>query len=289
MKRLLRLMRVHQWYKNILIFLPLVFGGQLLNSMAFQKTIMGFVSLCLVSSANYVFNDIIDRKKDIHHPEASKKYIAKGELGVVPAFVFAALLLLLSVAIALTLSRYFTYFVAALFVITQLYSLWLKKELFADVIVISINFVLRAVSGAFVIVVLGKPYIWVSPWLLVCTFLLALFLAVGKRNSELIVLGKKAAKYKEVLKHYTPQLTSTLLIISTSALLIAYTLYTFQSLNKMLIFTAPFAVYVIFRYLYLIYSGSRIPLSPDRFYKDARLAIGALLWVVSVVWVIYLL
>ena len=289
MRKLLSLARVNQWYKNLLIFLPLIFGQQLFNSAALQKTIIGLVSLCIVSSSGYVFNDIIDRKKDIYHPEARRKHVATGEIKVRAAFVFAVILLLVSAGIASMLSMEFVYFVFALFALTKAYSLWLKNEMFADIIIISVNFVLRAVSGAFVIVVGGKPYIWVSPWLLVCTFLLALFIAVGKRNSELIVLGRKAAKYKEVLRYYTPQLTSTLLAISTSALLVSYVLYTFQSINKMLIFTAPFAVYVIFRYLYLIYSGSRIPLNPGRFYNDRRLAIGALLWTVSVIAVLYFL
>ncbi len=289
MRRLLHLIRVGQWYKNLLIFLPLIFGQQLFNNIALQKTLLGLVALCLVSSSGYVFNDIIDRKKDVYHPEARKKYIAKKVLRVDIAFVFASLLLIAAVVVGALLSIEFVYFVVGLFALTKAYSFWLKNEIFADIIVISINFVLRAVSGAFVIVSAGKPYIWVSPWLLVCTFLLALFIAVGKRNSELIVLGKKAAKYKEVLKYYTPQLTSALLTISAAALLVSYVLYTFQSINKALVFTAPFAVYVMFRYLYLVYSGSRIPLNPGRFYKDKRLTIGALLWIASVVLVLYFL
>ncbi len=287
MKRLMHILRVNQWYKNLLIFLPLVFGQQLFNTLAFQKTLLGFAALCLASSAGYVFNDIIDRKKDIYHPESRKKYIAKKILRVDLAFIFASLMFILAVALGAFLSQAFLYFVVGLFALTLIYSLWLKNEVFVDVIIISINFVLRAVSGAFVIAVGLKPYIWVSPWLLVCTFLLALFIAVGKRNSELIILGKKAVKYKEVLKHYTPQLNSMLLSISTTALLISYILYTFQSAYSGLIFTAPIAAYVIFRYISLIYSGSRIPLNPSIAYKDKRLMIGALLWVGSVVYVIY--
>lgn len=289
MKRLLHILRVNQWYKNLLVFLPIVFGQQLFNTIAFQKTLLGFVALCLASSAGYVFNDIIDRKKDIYHPEFRKKYIAKKILRVDLAFIFASLLFVLAVVIGAFLSQAFLYFVVGLFALTVIYSLWLKNEVFVDVITISINFVLRAVSGAFVIAVGLKPYIWISPWLLICTFLLALFIAVGKRNSELIVLGKKAAKYKAVLREYTPKLTSSLLTITTSALLVSYVLYTFQSINTMLVFTAPFAVYVMFRYLYLVYSGSIIPISPGKFYKDERLLIGALLWIASVIGIIYFL
>ncbi len=289
MKRVFHLMRVHQWYKNLLVFLPIIFGQQLSNLFALKMTVLGFIALCIASSSGYIFNDIIDRKKDIYHPEAHKKYIAKKILRVDLAFLFASLLIILAVILASMLSIEFVYFVVALFALTKVYSLWLKNEVFADILIISINFVLRAVSGAFVIVVAAKPYIWVSPWLLVCTFLLALFIAVGKRNSELIVLGKKAAKFKKVLKHYTPELNSTLLSISTTALLVSYVLYTFQSFNKFLIFTAPFAVYVIFRYIYLIYSGSRIPLHPGTFYKDRRLTIGALLWIASVIVILYMI
>ena len=290
MKRLFHLVRAGHWYKNLLIFLPIVFGQQLFNTIALQKTIIGFIALCLASSAGYVFNDIIDMKKDVHHPEARKKYIARKILRVDLAFIFASLLFVLAVALGALLSEAFLYFVVGLFALTLIYSLWLKNEIFVDVIMISINFVLRAVSGAFVIASsCFKPYIWISPWLLVCTFLLALFIAVGKRNSELIVLGKKAAKYKPVLKHYNSQLTSSLLTITTSSLLVSYVLYTFQSVNTALVFTAPFAVYVMFRYLYLVYSGSKIPISPGKFYRDSRLLIGALLWIGSVILVLYCL
>jgi 4-hydroxybenzoate polyprenyltransferase len=287
MARLFSLLRVNQWYKNLLVFLPIVFGQQLSNTFALQKTVIGFFSLCFASSAYYIVNDIIDRKKDIHHPEAHKKHIAKGNVSVFSASVLMIMLLALSLGIAYTISMQFTYFVAALFAIAVLYSLWLKNEMFVDVIAISVNFVLRAVSGAFVVIIAGKPYVEISPWLLICTFLLALFIAVGKRDSELIVLGKKAGKYKEVLQYYTPQMTSSVLVVSASALLLSYILYSFQSFNQKLIFTAPFAVYVVFRYLHLVYSGSRIPLSPGRFYKDRRLVAGALLWVVSVIYILY--
>lgn len=289
MRRMLHLLRVGQWYKNLLIFLPIVFGQQLANSIALQNTVLGFIALCLASSSGYIFNDIIDRKKDVYHPEARKKYIARKVLRIDLAFIFASVLFILAVVLGAMLSSAFVYFIGVLFALTQVYSLWLKNEVFVDVLVISINFVLRAVSGAFVIASGFNPYIWISPWLLICTFLLALFVAIGKRNSELIVLGKKAAKYKPVLKDYSPQLTSSLLTITTAALLVSYVLYTFQSVNKSLVFTAPFAVYVMFRYLYLVYSGSKIPISPGKFYKDRKLLIGALLWIGSAVFVLYFL
>jgi len=287
MRRLAHLLRIGQWYKNLLIFLPIVFGQQLMNSIALQKTVLGFIALCLVSSAGYVFNDIIDRKKDVHHPEAHKKLIAKKILRVDLAFIFASVLFILGVVVSSLLSPVFLYFAVGIFALTLIYSIWLKNELFVDVLVISVNFVLRAVAGAFVIAVGLKPYIWVSPWLLVCTFILALFLVIGKRNSELIVLGKKAAKFKKVLGEYTPKLTSSLMTITTSALLISYVLYSFQSINKMLVLTAPFAVYVMFRYLHLVYSGSKIPLNLGKFYQDKGLLIGVLLWVGSVIGILY--
>lgn len=289
MKKLVELMRVNQWYKNLLIFLPLVFGHQLLSIVSLEKTVIGLASLCLASSSGYIFNDLIDRKRDVYHPESAKKHIATGKVGVMPAFVFAVMLILLSFASASSLSAEFSYFILAIFCLTQLYSLWLKNEIFADIIMISINFVLRAVSGAYVISASGKPYIWISPWLLVCTFLLALFVAAGKRSSELMLIKKNPGKYRQSLMKYTPETVSSLLAISSSSLIIAYILYTFQSVNQMLIFTAPFGVYVVLRYLYLINSGSRIPLSPGRFYKDSRLTFGAVLWAVSVFAVIYLI
>lgn len=287
MRKLLSLMRVHQWYKNLLVFLPIIFGEQLLNIAALQKTAGGFACLCLVSSANYILNDIFDRKRDRFHPDFRKKCLATGEVKAWQAFAAAAILIAASFWIACSVSAEFTYFAAALFIATFSYSVALKKEIFIDVLLISLNFVIRAVSGAYVIMERGNPYIWVSPWLIVCTFFLAFLLASGKRSAELRILKEKAPKYRPVLRLYTPAIADALLHISTASLIISYALYSFLGVNPGIIYTAPIAFYAALRYLYLVETGSAIPLHLHTFYNDKRLLAGIFLWAISAGIVIY--
>jgi len=282
----IKLIRVSQWYKNLLVFLPIIFGSQLFNSEALCLTIIGFISLCFISSSNYIINDIFDRKKDVHHP-LSNKPIAKGLISVEVAGVLAAVFFIFGVWLSWLLSDIFLLFVLILFALSQLYNLALKHEPIVDVLVISTNFVIRAAAGAFVIVNSG-PYIWVSPWLIICTFLLALFLSVGKRTSELITLENNASNFRSSLQQYTPQMTNALMMIATSMLIMAYALYSFLSVHKMLLLTLPFALYVILRYHHLIYSGSIIPLKTEKAYEDLRLCIGIALWLITTAGIIYL-
>lgn len=281
----LKLLRINQWYKNLLVFLPLVFGLQLADIDALSNTVLAFVSLCFISSANYILNDFVDSSRDKARI-LKKNYLSSGEISVWSAFALLIIFFSSAVLIASYLSLAFTLFVLALFVLTTLYSFLFKHELFADVILISVNFVIRAVSGAFVISDdTFVPYIWVSPWLIVGVFFLALFLAVGKRAAE-VVISKKNLTYRSTLIGYTPELTNALMFISTSVLVMSYALYSFLSIHPTLILTMPFAIYIIFRYLHLIYSGSKIPLE-NRFYLDSRLLIGIMLWAVVTFLVLY--
>ncbi len=282
----IKLLRPYQWYKNLLVFLPIVFGSQLFNLGALGLTVLGFIALCLVSSANYIINDIVDRKRDAHHP-LNNKPIAKGIIPVELAGIIAALLFIVGIWISFTINDIFLLFVLILFVLGQLYNLAIKHEPILDVLVISTNFVLRAAAGAFVIIAHGSPYIWVSPWLIICTFLLALFLAVGKRTSELIHLENAATKFRGSLHSYGPHMTNALMMIATSTLIMGYALYSFLSVHQFLMLTLPFALYVILRYHHLIYSGSIIPLKTQKFYTDLRLCLGVFLWVLTTVGILY--
>lgn len=281
LKAYVRLLRPYQWYKNLLIFLAIVFGGHLFNLADLKLTIIGFICLCLVSSSNYVFNDILDLKADQMHPEKKKRPLASGRVRVWHAGIIAVILLAASLFISYRLSITFFYFVLALFLLTQFYSLVLKKEAFVDLLVISINFVLRAASGSYLV------DLKISPWLILCPFFLALFLATGKRVSDVRLLGKKAASLRAAYKDYTGEVTNALMIIATAALLLAYTLFAFQSGHDNLLLTIPFALYAIFRYMQLIYQGSRIARQPELVLTDKRLVISGILWGLSTFFVLY--
>jgi 4-hydroxybenzoate polyprenyltransferase len=287
LKKFISLMRVRQYYKNLVIFLSIIFANQLTNNAGLIRTSIGFLSLCFISSANYIINDLVDLKRDRGHPEKKLRPLASGRVRMWQALVLATLLIFLSFYIAISLSIPFFYFVVLLLSLTQLYSFFFKNIPFADVIFIAVNFIIRAISGVFVMLINGKPWLRLSPWLILCTFFLSLFISIGKRESELVLLGRKAQLHKEVLRVYTPSLTKTLMIISSTSLIMSYSFYTFLSINPYLILTLPFSLYVIFRYLYLIESGSNIARHPERFIHDKSLITGILLWVLSTVVLLY--
>jgi len=202
-------------------------------------------------------------------------------ISIIGAGTASFICLLLALGTSATLGSRFLYSVLALFAVSQSYTFKLKEEAFADVILIGINFVIRAASGAFIIDVI------ISPWLVVGVFFLALFLAVGKREADLVYLGRKARLHKKVLQYYTPKITNSLMNIATVLLIVSYSFYSFQSQHRNLFFTLPFALYVILRYYHLVSIGSDIARHPERGIKDIRLALGSLLWLTTTLLFIY--
>ncbi len=277
-----RLLRPQQWYKNLLVFLPLIFAGKALNATLVWAVLLGFVSLCLASSFNYIVNDIIDRGKDHAHPEKRNRPVASGRISVWVAGIIAVVVLGVGLRLAWVLEKDF--FMAAVFLValTQLYSLFLKRVAFADILVIGVNFVTRAVAGAFIIDVV------ISPWLILCTFFFALFLASGKRHADLAFLKDKAVEHKETLKFYTREVTNALMLIATTLLIAMYSAYSLLSEHHGLAFSLPFALFVIFRYFSHIYAGSPVARHPELVFKDWQMVVGMALWGVSVIAALYL-
>ena len=280
---LFQLLRVQQWYKNLLIFLPLVFAGLLGDPKSIILSSIGFFTLCLMSSTNYILNDIVDKEKDKKHSEKKHRLIASGKVSLVTASILAMILATISLTIAFFLSQIFFVLILIFFFLTQLYSLYFKEELFADIIFISTNFVLRAMSGSFILDVR------LSPWLIICTFFLSLFIVVGKRKADIFLLKTEASQHKKVLQEYEEKITNMLMVIATTALLISYSLYSFLSIYPQLIYSLPFALYVILRYFYICETNTSIARHPEKFYQDKRLLIGIILWLGIVFFVTYIL
>jgi len=276
------LIRVRQYYKNLLVFLVLIFAGLAFDINSILLTILGFFSLCLISSTNYILNDIVDIEKDKKHPEKCKRPLPAGKISIFLAGIIAGLFAISSLAIAWVISINFFYLVISLFFLTQLYSLYMKNEVFLDVLFIAINFILRAVSGAFIL------FTDISPWLVVCIFFLALFLAVGKRKGDLLFLGKKAVKHKKIFKFYTESLIDKLLLIVVTLLIASYSFYSFMSVHPLMLFTLPIVFYCVLRYLFLLENNSEIIRKPELFYKDYRLLCSIFLWVFSSIFLIYI-
>ncbi len=277
------LFRIQQWYKNLVIFLPLIFAGLLIDRNAITLVLLGFFALCLMSSANYILNDFVDKEKDKIHPEKKLRPIASGVVSKPFALFLAGLLASASLMIGILFSTEFFFLLLCLFLFTQAYTLFFKKEAFADILLISVNFVIRAMSGAFILDVR------LSPWLLVCTFFLSFFLVIGKRKADLFYLGNNATNHRESFKEFSEEILNILLSIATTSLLVSYTLYSFLSIYPSLVYTLPFSLYVILRYLFLIKSRSIIARKPELFYKDLRLVVGIVFWITGVLCVMYLL
>ena len=275
-------MRVRQWYKNLVIFLAIFFSGNLLQLQSIYLSLLGFVALCLISSGNYIFNDLADIEKDKKHPEKKHRALAAGKIEPTPAVLLALFLLLLGLSLSVWLGKFFLTTVIALILLTKIYTYFLKKIVFADILTIASLFVLRAISGAQVI------NVKVSPWLILCPFFLSLFLSIGKRHANLDLLKNKAYLTRKTLKIYTKDLTNSLMLISTTLLIISYALYSFLSDHQNLLYTLPFALFVIFRYYYLITQGSIIARNPEKLFKDKNIVIGTLLWIILTAVLIYI-
>jgi 4-hydroxybenzoate polyprenyltransferase len=281
LEAILRLLRPWQWYKNLVIFIAVVFTERFFMLSDLWLTLLGFFSLCLISSANYIINDLIDVKADKAHPEKKNRPLASGAVKTWEALILAVIALLGSVVLAATLSKGFTIVVLTLFVLTQGYSLLLKHEAFLDIITIGMNFVLRAMSGAYLI------NVEVSPWLIICAFFLALFLATGKRLGELMLLGHKAVQHKKVFRTYDIKTLETLMAVNMAVLIISYALYTFLKASKVMLFTIPIVLYSLYRYKHLIDTGKAR--EPEAIITDTRTVFAIFLWGATVLIALYVI
>lgn len=284
-KALIYLVRVRQWYKNLLVFLALFFGEKLFSLPDITYSILAFISLCLISSSYYIINDLKDIKRDRIHPEKRLRPLAAGIFSKWQAIVLIISLFVSSLIIAWQINLEFFLMVLTLFLVCQLYTFFLKKIIFADILTISTLFVIRAISGAFVVSV------YISPWLILCPFFLALFLVIGKRRSDLVILKKegkeKSIKKEGIITDYNFELTNSLMNISTAMLILSYALYCFLSNQENLMFTLPFALFVIFQYYGLVINNSVIARKPENIFKSKRLIIGVVLWILVTLKLIY--
>lgn len=277
----MRTMRPQQWYKNTLVFLAIIFSGNLFSIPLILQTLTAFASFCALSSSTYIINDLADRKKDRLHPEKRLRPIASGAINTSAAVIFSILLLSLGIYLSMFLPQTFTYAAIAYFGLSQLYTFLLKKEAFLDILTIATNFVIRAVAGAFAISVV------VSPWLILGVFFLAIYLVLGKRRADIMLLKTKASSHRETLAHYTPQLTSQFGTIATTCLVITYTLYVFFGTQTALYITLPIALYALFRYETLITTGSKTARHPERAFLDPRMCASIIIWATLVIIIIY--
>lgn len=284
-RALLRELRPKQWTKNALLFAGLVFDMKLLDLGALSTAVAAFLIFCAISSAAYVINDLADLERDRMHPVKRNRPIASGAVSVGLARAVVGALLAASLPVAVLLSWRFALVAVAYFAVVLLYSFYLKHIVLLDVFAISAGFVLRAVAGTVALSVR------LSPWLLVCTVLLSLFLAIAKRRHELVLLAEGAGGHRQILDEYSKLFLDQMIAIVTSSIVIAYSLYTFNAAtlpndNSMML-TIPIVLYALFRYLYLIYQRNEGGSPETLLLKDRPLLATCLLWGLVVVLLLY--
>jgi 4-hydroxybenzoate polyprenyltransferase len=286
LKALLKTMRPRQWHKNVFVFAALVFDEKLFQFNALARTVAAFALFCLISSTVYIVNDVMDREQDRQHPVKRLRPIPAGKLPVNVALAAAALFVLLGVPLAFLLDWRFGITILTYLVLQIAYSISLKHVVIVDVLAISAGFVLRVVGGTFVISV--ERF---SPWLYVCMTLLSLFLAIGKRRHEVILLQGNANTHRPVLDDYTERFLDEMIALVTSTTVVAYSLYTFSApnlpANHSMMLTVPFVLYALFRYLYLIHVREEGGAPDELVLKDRPLLISVLLWGAAVITVLY--
>jgi 4-hydroxybenzoate polyprenyltransferase len=281
-------MRPRQWTKNVFVFVPLFFDRKLTDPQSVLRTVAAFVLLCLMSSAIYLMNDLVDIEKDRQHPTKKYRPLPAGELNPSVAAAAALILAVLSLVAGYYLAPELALILLIYLLLQIAYTFWLKNVVLMDVLVISAGFILRIAAGVAVIEV--ERF---SPWLYVFSGFLALFLVLGKRRHELVLLGENSANHRSILSEYNIDLIDRLLGIVTTGAVVAYSLYTFLAeglpANHAMMLTIPFVLYAIFRWLYLIHVRHEGGAPEDIVLRDRPLQLSVVLWAVMVFVALYVL
>lgn len=287
MKALIISLRPEQWIKNLFVFAPLLFSRYLFDFGRSVSCVTAFLIFCLISGSVYLINDVADIDHDRLHPEKSRRPLASGNLKVRTAIVASLLLFMGSVLSAFFLNMWFSVVIVSYFALNLLYSFYLKHVVILDVMAIASGFLLRILGGAVVISV--RP----TAWILVCSSLLALFLALSKRRHEVVLLEKRGNAHRRVLQHYTPLYLDQAISIVMTATLMSYILYTISEEtverfgSTKLLLTTPFVCYGMLRYLYLIHKSAIGGNPGSALLRDFPLLISVILWASFVLVLIY--
>lgn len=284
---LLQSLRLKQWIKNFFIFAPLIFSGKLFQIPLLIKTIQVFFLFSFLASGNYLINDLLDLKKDRVHPEKRKRPLASGRLKVPVAVIGAILLLTFPLIESFLINNRLGAVFVSYFLLILFYSLFLKKFVIIDVFVIAIGFILRVAVGT---IAISVP---ISDWILICTLFLALFLGFCKRRHELALLSENNTLHRASLGGYSPYLLDQMIAISTTSTILSYTLYTVspETIRHIgtdhLLYTVPFVIYGIFRYLFLVHKKNEGGSPTEIVLKDKAILITIFLWALAVCLILY--
>ncbi len=283
-----RLLRVPQWIKNVFVLVPLVFSKHLFHSDYFLLSLRGFFIFCLLSSSVYILNDIADREADAAHPKKKFRPIASGKISVTQAYSILGFLLLLTIISLKGTSTGFIFSAFFYFLLNIAYTFYFKHIVLMDIFCIAGGFMLRVISGAFIL------HVEISSWLILTTMFISLFLAVMKRRSELVLTAAAPGGItRKVLQNYNTGFLDQMATVTAAAVIICYALYTtatrtistFHTEN--LIFTTPFVVFGIFRYMFLVYLHDQGENTTEIMVTDLAMIINSLLYIAALIVILY--
>lgn len=280
-------LRPRHWVKNFFVIAPLFFSKRMFELGVVSRTLLFFILFCLLSSSVYLINDIIDKEQDRKHPKKSKRPLPLGLLSVKVAFWGAVVLFLIVASGSFFLDKRFFIVGMVYWGMNLAYTLLLKQIVIVDVICLALGFVLRVIAGGIAVEVYS------SPWILVTTFFLSLFLGFAKRRSELTVYPEfKGDESRSMLEYYNIKILDKFLTICATASIMSYALFTLAGYTlqrfgtHQLVYTIPFVVYGVFRFSYLVYFAD-YENPTDTLFSDKALMLNLLTWVITVVFIIY--
>jgi len=284
----LKLIRISQWIKNFFVFVPLLFSQHLFDKDFFITVLLAFVVFCLASSFIYVINDIIDITADKAHPVKKNRPLPSGIISRQSALIVTVVLAVIIVILLPQLNEEFNFFVIAFVLLNVLYSFWFKHIVILDVFSIALGFSIRVLAGA---VVIAVP---ISSWLILTTMFISLFLGVMKRHSELILVAESEnAPSRKVLSQYSLNFADQMATVAAAGVIICYALYTVSERTlstfgtENLIYTTPFVVYGIFRFMYLEYISNKGDNTTKIVFTDLQIILTVIIYTVTTVLIIY--
>lgn len=279
---LIKVCRPNQWTKNLIVFAPILFAGQITDKASLLKVTVCGGAMCLMSSAIYVLNDLVDREADKIHPQKQNRPIASGLIGTKLALALFIILVLAALTIAFLVRASLILVILSYLAIMISYSLWLKHLVLVDVFCIAAGFVLRAVGGA------SAAHVAVSPWFLLCTSLGSLFLALDKRRQELVIMSEQAGKHRKALSLYSVEALLRMEGLILPSLLTCYAFYSFQSWHgAQMLLTVPLVVFGLMRYQTLSATTTSTATPEQVLLKDRPLQIAIVLWLLIAAAVVY--
>lgn len=280
---LLEMLRPQQWYKNLVVFIGIVFSSNLFDAGMFWKVMAAFFLVSVLSGVNYIINDINDLERDRSHPTKKNRPLPSGKVSKSAAWIFAAILSVVVFYSSSVLSINFFYLMIIFFALGLLYSFYLKNIFLVDIIMISINFVLRAIMGNIV------NEISTSTWLIIMAFLFALVLAATKRKGEIYLLGQRAAEHRKNIEKYDSQILDYISIFSLTSLFISYTIYAIiVRAGTYFAATFPLVIYIIFKYLIFIVKTPEQLALPEKFLFNRSVLVAGILLALITFAVFYL-